>query len=149
MFSQYVAVGMRERGAAGERLRAFVRRHARPDGDAYERGNAIKLARHLGKSPAWVTQYTDDPPEAHATIDEAIAICEFYGLTLNDLAKGALRRPRATTPAADPLESGLGEVVRHWKGKRQELEAFVNSLRMTVGLPALELKRGRTHAKTG
>lgn len=84
----------RSEDAIAERLRAFVRGYVRKDAARYEWGNARRLAEHLGVDPGWVTIYTDDPPTAHATIDRAFAICDFYQVTLE-----AFRRPDPPTGA--------------------------------------------------
>jgi hypothetical protein len=76
---------MARTGEVSERLRAFVRERVRKDGKFYVRGNAVKLARALGQEgQSWVNEYTDMPPRGHASIDEALAICRFYGVSLED-----------------------------------------------------------------
>lgn len=129
---------MRKRGVAAERLRAFVRERVRPDGKHYQRGNATRLARHLAVDPAWVTQYADEPPAAHATLDQAIGICEFYGVTLTDLATAARRAlpahaSAATRPAPteDPLVADLRAALA--AGVNRPLAAAL--VRTIQGLP--------------
>jgi hypothetical protein len=79
---------MRKRGVVSERLRDYVRARVRKDGKFYEWGNGVRLAEHLQVDSGWVTTYTDKPPTAHATIDQAIAICEFFAIDLDTLKQG-------------------------------------------------------------
>lgn len=87
---------MGKRGPVSERLRDFVRARVRKDGPLYQRGNGVRLAAALQVDSGWVTTYTDHPPTAHATLDQAITICAFYGVPLESFIAG--RTPKAETP---------------------------------------------------
>jgi hypothetical protein len=90
-----------KRGPVSERLRDFVRARCRKDGALYVRGNGVRLAEALGVDSGWVTTYTDRSPTAHATLDQAIAICQFYGVELATFIAGKTPKPRA------PIEPAL------------------------------------------
>lgn len=80
-----------------ERLRAFVRARVHKEGAFYERGAAVKLAIHVQQAPSWVSHYIDNPPLRNADVDTALAICDFFGVSLNDFRPG-----RAPAPAVMP-----------------------------------------------
>src|SRR3954462_14382726 len=71
-------------GSTAERLRAFVRQRVHKDGDMYQRGAATTLAKYLGKPSSWVSHYIDKTPDRHASLDEALAICDYFGVYLSD-----------------------------------------------------------------
>lgn len=90
---------MRGAGSVAQRLRDYVRQRVRRDGSEHVRGTASALARRLGKPTSWVSEYTDDPPIRHADIDTAIAICDFFGVSLYDFRQGHAPK-RAIAPPA-------------------------------------------------
>lgn len=133
-------------GPVAGKLRAFVRERVRKDGRHYAWGNASRLAEYLGVDPGWVTDYTDNPPRNHADIDTAIAICDFYGVSLEDFARGRVRvLPQKTAP--NPLIQGATEAIEKWPLAPEQLLVFVNTLRQLAGLPLIvrppARKRGR------
>lgn len=80
---------MADKAAASERLRAYVRDRVKPGAQHYERGNASRLAEYLrdcgfGEDSAWITAYVDPDakPRRNASVDVALVICEFFGVTL-------------------------------------------------------------------
>jgi hypothetical protein len=124
-------------GPVAAKLREFVCERVRKDGAHYARGNASRLAEHLGVAPSWVTEYTDHPPRNHADLDTAVAICDFYGINLGDFAKG---RPMARVlPKAEssPLVRGLVEALATKKVPPTQALAAVNVLRLSAGLPVI------------
>jgi hypothetical protein len=92
---------MAKRAGAAERLRTFVAARVRKDGSHYVWGNAARLAEHLEVSPSWVTEYTDTPPTRHADLDQAVAICQFYGVDLASVISG--KTPKAVPVVIDPV----------------------------------------------
>lgn len=90
--------------------------------------NCFRLAALLGESPQVVLRAVGKGEIADAL--------DAYAPRPRDV--------RAAPP--DPLEEGLVEVLHHLKRPRSEQEAFVNSLRLAVGLPELERARGRRRA---
>lgn len=69
-------------GEVSERLRVFVRRRVHKDGDLYQHGAAIRLARFLEKPSSWVSHYVDDPPMRNADLDTALRICAFFRVSI-------------------------------------------------------------------
>jgi nucleotide-binding universal stress UspA family protein len=96
---------MGKRGPVSERLRDFVRARCRKDGALYVRGNGVRLAAALEVDSGWVTTYTDHPPTAHATLDQAVAICRFYGVDLSAFVAG--KTPKAQAPIDPALLAAL------------------------------------------
>src|SRR3990167_4004961 len=88
------------RDTVADRLRAYVRERVRKDGRFYEWGNATRLAEHLKVDSGWVTLYTDDKPIRHADVDEALAICDFFGVDLLDFQAGGPRLSKAGSTVA-------------------------------------------------
>lgn len=134
-------------GAVAERLRAFVRERARKDGRLYERGNATRLARALGIDAPWVTGYVDNPPTRHADVDQALAICAFYGINLADFQKS--RAPRVAAPPAkqDPMLAGMAEALPGMSADdRVYLLGILDSIRARLGMPPIESQRERARA---
>ena len=107
-----------------ERLRAFVRARVRRGGAHYTWGDASRLARHLQIDSGWVTEYTDDPPTRHADIDTALAICAFYGVSLEDFMR---RTPPSPPPAATltPEQAQLARIAELWPGLRETFREIV------------------------
>ncbi|MEY2873474.1 MAG: hypothetical protein RLZZ373_845 [Pseudomonadota bacterium] len=132
-------------GVIAEHLRDFVRSRARPEGTHYARGNGTRLAQHLGVGSGWVTEYTDNPPTRHADIDQAVAICAFYGISLTDLQK---RRIPAAVPAAprDPLLLALEQALAAG-ASRPFAEASILALRETASGTIAAPSRGRGSAR--
>lgn len=94
---------MRGAGSAADRLRAFVRARVHKDGAWYQRGAQTALAAAIGQPPSWVSHYVDDPPQRHADVDTALAICAFFGVRLEDFATG--------TPIASPAPAPTPQQV--------------------------------------
>jgi hypothetical protein len=138
-------MGMAKVGHVAERLRARVRARVRRDGEHYEWGSASRLAEALKVSPGWVTEYTDDPPTRHATIDQAFAICAFYGINPIDLAAGT-RQGQSRRLSVDPLVRGFDEALQTGKVDRGVFLDLVNTMRRQVGLPAIQRARARKRA---
>jgi hypothetical protein len=85
---------IRGNGPVADRLRAFVRERVHKDGSQYVRGAAAALAKRVHKAPSWVSTYVDVAPTTNADIDTALAICDFFGVSIEDFRDGR------TTPAA-------------------------------------------------
>jgi len=134
---------MAKRGPAAERLRAFVRERVSKDGAHYAWGNAARLAEALKVGAGWVNRYAVENT-AHANLDQVLAICRFYGLTLADLSK-----PKALAPPPqaqlNPAIDGLAEALAQGLAPETAL-ALVNAGRDLAGLPALALPPARTRA---
>jgi hypothetical protein len=134
-------------GPVAAKLRAFVRERVRKDGAHYTWGNASRLAEHLSVDPGWVTEYTDDPPTNHADIDTAIAICDFYGVSLTDFGRGRVRVIPRPSPPLHPLVQALAEAVETKRVETRYVREMVNTLRGMAGLPDVvsttEQRRGR------
>lgn len=93
-------------GPVAAKLRAFVRERVKPGSRRYRWGNASRLAKHLEVDPGWVTDYVDDPPTNHADIDTALAICDFYGVSLRDFVKSGHVEPAIDPEIALALRDG-------------------------------------------
>jgi transcriptional regulator with XRE-family HTH domain len=78
--------------------------------------------------------------------ERRLAMDLLAGLPTEQDAQARAAAQPAAPPMVDPLEQGLADIARQWRGSRDDLEAFVNSLRKAIGLPALALRRGRRPA---
>lgn len=133
-------------GPVAGKLRAFVKARVRKEGTHYARGNASRLAEYLGVDPSWVTEYTDDPPRNHADIDTAISICDFYGVSLEDFARGRVRTVPQRLPT-NPLIPAAAEAIEKWPLAQEQLIVFVNTLRQLAGLPAISPASARRRGR--
>lgn len=143
---------MRKPGPISERLREYVRLRVRKDARYYERGNGSRLAEFLKVDSGWVTTYTDPNPTAHATFDQAIAICTFYGIKIDALLKpkGLTRTPSTPAVPLDRLSQGVQEAVASGRlvgEMATNAEHLVNVLRGLAGLPALGSAPARRRAR--
>lgn len=102
-----------------ERLRTFVRRRVHKDGDLYEHGAAIRLAKFLEKPSSWVSHYVDNPPMRNADLDTALRICVFFRVSIFAFLKG--------TPEPEPAAQAAPHSSKHIRRAVRLLEG------MTVG----------------
>jgi hypothetical protein len=100
--------------------------HKRPGSYALSVQSSMNLARLLGEPP------------------EVILRAQGKNALAKEMTGVGDDRPRATP--IDPLEQGLAEIAREWKGSRPALLDFVNSMRTVAGLPKLAPRHGRRSA---
>lgn len=134
-----------------ERLRAFVRDRVHKDGGAYRWGAAAELANHLQKPSSWVSHYIDTPPLRNADIDTALAICDFFKVSIYDF-----RDEGVASPVADPpprLSATVKRILRLVSGMSPAaqrrvagLVALVASAEMSEQLQRLAAKPTDTRA---
>lgn len=109
-----------------EALRAFVRNHVRKTGTAYRRGNGARLSEALAIDAAWVTDYTDEPPKRHADIDQALTICRFFNVRIDDFAgSGTLS---ASSPRKENDADGQTAYIHHLEGSILAYETIIEQL---------------------
>lgn len=131
-------------GLVEGRLREFVRARVHKDGHLYQYGAGVKLAEAIGKQPSWVSHYVDPDPDPtsrrNADIDEALAICAYYGVTLADFAAG-LPTPAAAAPAVAPRFARALSLLERMSdaGLRRAFDVLVGLQR------AYPLERDRRH----
>lgn len=81
-----------------ERLRAFVRARIHPQGEFYRRGDGGALAKALDVDQSWVSRYVDPEPaqgeKRYANLDQALAICRFFGVSLDSFQRETPPAPR-------------------------------------------------------
>lgn len=108
-------------GVVQQRLREFVQDRVRKGFDRYERGAGSQLAKFLGKPTSWVSEYTDpDRPlgkRRTADLDTALAICRYFGVSLESFATTAtpvpkIRPERVMRPAPTPSEIAIKRLTR-------------------------------------
>lgn len=99
-----------------DRLREFVRDRVKPGARHYERGSNARLAEHfarrgLNEDAAWVSAYVDPDanPRRNADIDAALAICDFFKVSLPDFV--AADEPRHSVPPDLPLSDEEKETL--------------------------------------
>lgn len=102
-----------------ERLRAFVRRRVHKDGDLYEHGAAIRLAKFLEKPSSWVSHYVDNPPMRNADLDTALRICVFFRVSIFAFLKGT-PEPESAAQAAPHPSKQVRRAVRLLEGMSED-----------------------------
>jgi hypothetical protein len=139
----YFCGGLSKKTAAGgvaENLRAFVRERVHKEGALYRRGAARALAKYLGRPESWVSHYIDDDngERRHADIDTALAICDFYGVSLLAFRKG---QPAVTTePPLTAEQVEAGKIAAMWLRKTAVVQAAARTM-----LQAAADDPGKTH----
>lgn len=106
-------------GEVSERLRAFVRRRVHKDGDLYQHGAAIRLAKFLEKPSSWVSHYVDSPPMRNADLDTALRICVFFRVSIFTFLK-TTPEPEAVTRAAPHPSKRVRRAVQLLEGMNED-----------------------------
>lgn len=124
-------------------LRAYVRARVKPGEPLYKRGTAAALARHfaawgLSEDAAWITTYVDPDanPRRDADIDAALAICDFFGITLTDFRSA---RPPQPTPMTHAQVEAAEAAALFEQLSPEQRQAYLTMLRPLV---AAKRRRG-------